>query len=311
MTNRQKIIYIAGHGRSGSTILERILGQLDDVVAVGELRHIWQRGFAENQLCGCGKSFEACEFWSQVTAYAFADQPFTLAETQALRHRVDRMRYVPYMLSPKKPAGYAHDFATYTTIRQRLYDGIAQVSGKSLIIDSSKDISSLFLLAKMPAVDLRVVHLVRDSRAVAFSWQRKKIRPEITTQTAYMPTFNPTRISAEWTYRNIFAEIGGRMANGYVRIRYEDFVRDPLTTVQAILRCADYPVPALDFINGTTVDLQKSNHTVSGNPVRFMAGTTELKLDSEWENAMSRRQKWLVGAIALPMLLKYRYPLNR
>ena len=36
-----KVLFIAGNGRSGSTILDVILGQLEGFFAVGELRRIW------------------------------------------------------------------------------------------------------------------------------------------------------------------------------------------------------------------------------------------------------------------------------
>ena len=35
------VLYIGGYGRSGSTVLDRVLGALPDVVSVGEIRSIW------------------------------------------------------------------------------------------------------------------------------------------------------------------------------------------------------------------------------------------------------------------------------
>ena len=64
--DKVKVIYIAGEGRSGSTLLERILGQHNKIFAAGELIHIWERSFMENQLCSCGKSFYECEVWKDI-----------------------------------------------------------------------------------------------------------------------------------------------------------------------------------------------------------------------------------------------------
>ena len=36
------IVFIGGAGRSGSTLLEKILGNLDGCFSAGELRFIWQ-----------------------------------------------------------------------------------------------------------------------------------------------------------------------------------------------------------------------------------------------------------------------------
>ena len=63
-----KVIYIAGEGRSGSTLLERMLGQINDIVSVGELRFFWNQGSVGSQLCGCEKPLNECEFWSEVFA---------------------------------------------------------------------------------------------------------------------------------------------------------------------------------------------------------------------------------------------------
>ena len=93
------LIYIGGYGRSGSTLLDRMLGQLDDVCAVGELRHIWERGLVEDQLCGCGTPFWQCPFWSLVLEEAFGSienvEPRALLD---LQRKVDRMRNIPATL---------------------------------------------------------------------------------------------------------------------------------------------------------------------------------------------------------------------
>src|ERR1019366_1995765 len=56
----------------------------------------------------------------------------------------------------------------------RLYRAIRQVAGKSVVVDSSREASQALVLARIPDIDLKVLHLVRDSRAVAFSYLRRK-----------------------------------------------------------------------------------------------------------------------------------------
>src|SRR5947209_19958625 len=68
---RVRVLYVGGCGRSGSTLLDRMLGQVPGVLAIGEVVHIWRRGVGEDQLCGCGKAFTDCEFWSEVGDVAF------------------------------------------------------------------------------------------------------------------------------------------------------------------------------------------------------------------------------------------------
>jgi len=66
--NKIKVLYITGWGRSGSTILDNIMGQIDGFFSVGELRYIWDRNLIENRLCGCGVPLEECPIWSQILA---------------------------------------------------------------------------------------------------------------------------------------------------------------------------------------------------------------------------------------------------
>ncbi len=66
MDQKIKVIYIMGWGRSGSTILSSILGQMDGFLQVGEIRTIWSDGFDQNRICGCGKPFLECDFWTRV-----------------------------------------------------------------------------------------------------------------------------------------------------------------------------------------------------------------------------------------------------
>ena len=55
--NRIKILNITGWGRSGSTILGSILGEIEGFFYAGEIRNIWNRVLLENRLCGCGVPF--------------------------------------------------------------------------------------------------------------------------------------------------------------------------------------------------------------------------------------------------------------
>src|SRR3569623_2074282 len=70
---------------------------VDDCVAVGELRFLWQRGVIEDRLCGCGERFSACPFWAEVMRRAFPDG-VDAPRMVALQDRGTRMRYLPSML---------------------------------------------------------------------------------------------------------------------------------------------------------------------------------------------------------------------
>ena len=67
----QRVMYVASWSRSGSTLLDLMLGQIPGFVSVGELRFLWERGVREGQLCGCGAPVPKCPFWSRVLEEVF------------------------------------------------------------------------------------------------------------------------------------------------------------------------------------------------------------------------------------------------
>ena len=104
MTTR--VLYIAGTGRSGSTLLANILGEVDGVFAAGEVRYLWQRGLTERRLCGCGVPVRECPVWSRVLAEAgHLDEPARMDGVVSLLKHTGRIRNLPAMLAGKHPAG--------------------------------------------------------------------------------------------------------------------------------------------------------------------------------------------------------------
>ena len=90
------MLYLGGLGRSGSTLIERLIGQLPGVCPVGELVHLWERGITEGERCGCGEPFRECPFWQQVGKAAFGGwDEVEVSRVAALRARVDRNRFIP------------------------------------------------------------------------------------------------------------------------------------------------------------------------------------------------------------------------
>ncbi len=62
-----KIIFIAGSGRCGTTLMDNAIGQMPNAFSAGEVRYFWDRGLQQNRLCSCGESFRECPVWSAVT----------------------------------------------------------------------------------------------------------------------------------------------------------------------------------------------------------------------------------------------------
>jgi len=306
-TNKIKVLYIAGYSRSGSTIFEQVLGELKHFFAVGELKYIWHDGFLKDYLCGCGVPIKSCHFWKKVAQDAFgAVEKVNWPHIVELRSRVDRMRYLPLLISGWQPKRFLARLTEYSDLLEKLYGAIQNVSNSKVIIDSSKYPPGVRILQRLPNIDLHVVHLVRDSRAVAYSWRRKKVKLEIPGEKTFMRQYNPIKTAAWWMLYNSQVELLGRRVPKYLRIRYEDFVNDPEATLSEVLSLVKENVASPAFISERKVNLSP-NHGVAGNPVRFNNGIIELRTDNEWRSNMNGFEMHLATIISSPLLLKYGY----
>lgn len=181
--SKPKVIYIAAHSRSGSTIVDRVLGQVHGGFTVGELRNIWQRSFIENQLCGCHSKFTECDVWKEIVKGSAFDTKYA-EKMHSISRKVDRFKKIPQIIFPKlSSALFKRDMSEYLEGLSKLYTGVNKIVEPEFIIDSSKSSSYAMHLRH---IDLHIVHLVRDSRAVAYSRMRKKKRPEIHWKNEYM-----------------------------------------------------------------------------------------------------------------------------
>ena len=67
MTARQvKVLFLAGKGRSGGTLLASLLGQLPGFFNIGELNRLWDWGLVSNFKCGCGLPVQECPTWHAI-----------------------------------------------------------------------------------------------------------------------------------------------------------------------------------------------------------------------------------------------------
>jgi hypothetical protein len=310
-----KVVYILGWGRNGSTLLDNVLGELDGFFSTGELHALWKRGLLEGRhQCGCGAPVGTCEIWSGVLAAAFGHpslRPLDIREIVRLQDETVRMRRFGRLLRESRDRPIAWPaLSEYAEIVARLYQGIVQVTGARVVVDSSKVPSHAALLALLPQIEPYFVHLVRDPRAIAYSKGRQKTWPGV-RQKEYPPRSGAARSTIGWVATNLAAEaVRLRCPAGrWLRVRYEDFVRDPRTTVQAIAALAGEAPPRLPFVDDQTV-LLNGNHTVCGNPSRFSKGEVRLRADDEWMTRQGLADRLVATCLALPLLHRYGYAIR-
>lgn len=301
------VLFIGGYGRMGSTLLDRLIGQHPNAFSGGEIRHFWDRGIRDEQLCECKRPLSSCEFWSVVIEREFGGLE-TLRKQRPwdLWASVDRLGTVPRVI--RRSVASDERIARYVDMVGRVIRRAASESGAAVVIDSSKYPVHGMLLGLVPDIDLRIVHLVRDSRAVAFSWQRTKHRPEIYWETSYIRKRSVFESSVAWTASSLLIEANRRLDVPQITLRYEDFMRWPTRTLKLLWRFT-----GLEPVTGVVEDrvAQITNgHTIAGNPSRFESGEVTLRSDNEWMRQLSPRQKALISTVTLPGLLMYGYSVS-
>jgi len=298
-----KVAFVSSWSRSGSTLLDLVLGSLPGFWSAGEIRYLWDRGLKEDQLCGCGRRFCTCPVWSAVLGRAFGGRRRFDADA-TLRARERARRTAPWRLLARDGKAAPHQAGRYPSMLARLYPALREVTGARVLVDSSKYASHGLELAGIPEVELHVVHLVRDAHAVAWSWQRVKPMPEVHWTKARMPRKSPSRSALFWALENLAIARLARHARSYTLLRYEDMVEDPRAVLRRALTAMGEDPASADPLSSRRVEL-KENHTVAGNPIRFTRGLLDIRADAEWQARMPAGQRAVVTGLTWPLLWRY------
>ena len=302
------VVLLGGFGRSGTTLLERLLSNCSDAVAVGEVIHVWERGLAANESCGCGRPLRECEVWREVGARGFGgwsrlDERHVLK----LRREVCVNRKIPLLLARRLDPRFTAAAREYAGILERFYGAVADVAGTHVLVDSSKHPSYAYLL-RLARVRTRVVLVVRDSRGVAFSWAKHVQRPEVTRGVAYMPKYSVLGSALRWTAYNVLFLLLRLTGQPLLVLRYEQLIQDPAGEVERVLRFAGATADGARLRELATGRVELGvDHTVAGNPMRMRTGEIVLKLDEQWRGAMAPAQRRLVTLVTLPLQFLFGY----
>lgn len=306
-----RILAISGMHRSGSTLLTALLGGCEGVFAAGQLRTFWKRGLARNDLCGCGVRLRDCPVWTEAEQYAGGWPNRNKARAVA---RAGERAMSPGSLLSDRRRRFNN---TWTAAHGTLLRAIIDSTGAQLIVDASLHPRYFAALGTIRGVDLRIVHLVRDSRAVAFSWTRHKPIPGVRSSPANgtrkggaeLPKLPAASAAAWWLSSNLLTEVVAWTGRPTLRVRYEDLVAEPRPTIRNVLHFAGLPPDRLPdgeshrFTPGV-------QHTVHGNPVRFHGGEIVVRPDMEWRDALPASARRRVTALTWPLLLRYGYSLR-
>jgi hypothetical protein len=295
-------------------VLAALLGTYENYVSVGEIRGVW-RAVETDELCGCGLQFSQCPFWQEVGRRAFGGWDDVDHERLiALDTAFARHRHVLRALRASRSRRWRPSFEELTLALGRLYEAVTAAAGGATIVDSTKDPEYALLLRHVHAIDLRLVHLVRDSRGVAFSWSKRDVaRPEYALHPSLsgtsMNTVSSRRAGGEWAAKNAMLHLLG-LRTPTLRVRYEDLFPDARAELARIFRF-DGRAQLAERTRAEPEPLEAFDalplHTIGGNRVRFVHRRLELSRDEEWKRGMDARERAVVTAATWPLLKAYGY----
>lgn len=296
-----RVLYITGMMRCGSTMIGNVLGEAPGTLHVGELHYLWRNGVLRtgtNSSCGCGEPVTDCPLWSKVLGTGVAADEHAAAAVEAVQAARLRARHTPARLAESlRLRRTPPDVAWVTGVTADLYRGAAAAAGADVVVDGSKYPAEAAALLGRDDLDVRVLHVVRDARATAYSYRGDK---------SYVTRMSAARSTGYWAAVNAASDLlalAGR--DRYLRVRHEDFSARPRAVVDEVMAFAGIAGPNPVAEDGT-VELGV-NHTVTGNPDRFRQGRVPIRADGRWRTELDWKPRALTTAASAPQLLRYGY----
>lgn len=302
--DKTKVLYVLGRGRSGTTVFANVLGEYPQLFCAGEVSYLWYPIVSEGGLCACGQPLSRCVVWSQVLDRL---SDVSTDDAAAWRREVVTERNLIRLLRYRDGTDRWPALDRFRSLMGRVYRALSDVTGATVIVDSSKRPSYAAVVRSISDCDLYCVHMLRDPRASAYSWANRrhasvfKGQQEVKRRGALDST-------VRWSILNIEAEILLRRLPParLKRVRYEDFVAQPLSVTKDVVSFVGESVESTPFLDERRVQLRPT-HTIAGNPSRFETGEIEIRESTQWLDQQKRSDKLIATALALPFLARYRY----
>jgi len=322
-----KLAYILAASHSGSTLLSMLLGAHRDARTVGELKlSPRSMGDLDRYRCSCGSLIKACPFWTRVAeGMASRGIDFDLANA-GTDHLAAPGAYARRLLKPLHrgrlletvrdaalaiaPAWRRHLSRTQKR-NATLVETIAGITGAKVIVDSSKVALRLKYLLRNPDLDVRVIRLIRDGRAVALTYmdpagfadaKDPSLRAGGMGGDRRREKLTMAQAAREWRRSNEEAEhvLAGLTPSRFTQVQYEQLCTDTDSTLDRL-----FTFLGLDpsrRIRG----FRSVNQHVVGNGMRLDA-TSEVELDERWKNVLTSKHLEEFATVSGRTLARYGY----
>ena len=255
---RQTIAYIYGAGHCGSTLLNLLLNGHSDMLGLSELHHL-------GEYARSGHAALDDPFWREVGP-CFERKTGQMLADVSLR--------APYQSYRKVLRARKTDLEPWGRTQEALFECLGRQSDADVLVDASKRWQRLYLLWRTGRFHLKMIHLVRDGRAVLNSYVRKYDR--------FGKGFR--RWMKSMLYGTFLKHVVFERANR-LRVRYEDLATQPERELRRI--CAFlgrvYQPKMLDYREGQYVG-------IGGNRMRRRSDE-RIELDEKWKRELPRRHR--------------------
>lgn len=300
-----QIIYVLSDNRSGSTLLDQLLGGHEEVVSLGEVHHLAAYAQQDRRLydpvhpldCSCGKALTDCQFWQCVESNLAS--PLASLNLHSRFHRPgsgrisSRLSRWPRRILHRYPSilnsrigSSVYDIRRVAADSFALFDAVADVTGVRFVTDSSKSAIRYRALYNYAPGRVFAIVLVRDYRGVVHSKVKRGRDVQVTTR--------------EWARRLALIEAVTRDVPSECvhTMRYEDLCEDPRREMSQL--CDRL---GLSFSDSLLARPQSSLHHLGGSPSKFDPSRREIALDRSYVNAFSTEQlaemRRVVGELAV------------
>jgi hypothetical protein len=282
--------YICSAARSGSTLLDMLIGGHSTAASLGEFSFLG-KSIAMGEKCSCGKLITTCPQWSKIFSQILTDRgidllksPYALWQWDTLASvKIDHKQQTNFYLALRKVRTIWCDMHYLCRINKKkifplppslqkslanisyLYDLIACQWNKDVIVDSSKNIHKTLAVYEKNPLTTKIIFLTRDGRGVYYSRRSSGFsqRQSITGWYRY------NRRAASLLNKTI-------QPNHLLHIKYENLAENPEKTMQTV--CSFLEIA----YEPSMIELgQAKRHLVSGNDTRFKKNQT-IKLDDRW-----------------------------
>ena len=271
------ILYLIGTPYCGSTILGAVFGQHSQIGNIGELGY-WTSKTKDPSLrrCACGNNLRDCEFWSRVReVWFFKANISNEAGYRALQSKFEKTSVITFM--NRKSLLRRADFQEYARLTRLLMDSVAEVSGRSIIFDTTKSPGRAVALSAA-GLNIMPIHLIRSGpRFIASSINRrvKRKQTEDPNDSAFI-----LQTTLRWIFTNLAAEIISAAIHPQpLRLIYEELVAHPRESISRAGEAigVDLNHVAEAIASGASFGF---DHSVDGSLVR-LEGPTSLKPSPE------------------------------